>query len=217
MRPNHKRVLVAVAAILGVVMLVALFSYYRFGTNPRLAYGILENCEAAVLKLVKTPQDVKLLRAVIFPDGLEVLPVAQTNLLEAGTRYKTLVERELGKFIYPAVKFAFKSSNTEGALQSEEVTCQYGGVQYKDGAVLSMRLMYVDLGPVSIKNPFVYKDDGFQGWVKQGLEEWVELDDMTPKAHWRHFLDRRIKVLEWEGSDGQEVVQTAGGEHETDG
>ena len=67
--------------------------------------------------------------------------------------------------------------------------------------MLSMRLMYVDLGPISIKNPFVYKEDGFQGWVKQGLEEWVELHDMTPTTHWKHFLDRSIKVLEWEGTD----------------
>lgn len=213
MRPIYKRVLVAVAVILGVLMLAALFSYCRFGTNPRLAYGILEGCEAAVLKLVKAPEDMRLLRVLIFSDGLESLPVADTRLLEAGTRYKTLVEREQGKFIYPAVKFAFKSSNTEGALQNEEVTCQYGGVQYKDGAVLSMRLMYVDLGPISIKNPFVYQEDGYQGWVKQGIEEWVELNDMTPTAHWKHFLDRSIKVLEWEGSDGQEVVQTDGGEH----
>jgi len=35
--------------------------------------------------------------------------------------------------------------------------------------------------------------------VKQGLEEWVELNDMTPTAHWKHFLDRRIKVLEMLG------------------
>ena len=136
-----------------------------------------------------------------FPGGLETLPVADTELLEASTGYKTLVEREQGKFIYPAVKVAFKASNTEGALQNEEVTCQYGGVQYKDGAVLSMRLMYVDLGPISIKNPLVYKEDGFQGWVKQGIEEWAKQHDMTPTTHWKHFLDRSIKVLEWEGTD----------------
>lgn len=199
MRPIYKRVLVTVAAILGVLILIASFGYYRFGTNPRLAYGILESCEAAVLKLVNSPQDMRLLRVLIFTEGLETLPVADTKLLEASTRYKTLVEREQAKFIYPAVKFAFKSSNTEGELQNEELTCQYGGVQYKDGSVLSMRLMYVDLGPISIKNPFVYKEDGFQGWVKQGIEGWVELHDMTLTAHWKHFLDRRIKVLEWEG------------------
>ena len=67
--------------------------------------------------------------------------------------------------------------------------------------MLSMRLMYVDLGPISIKNPLVYKEDGFQGWVKQGIEEWAELHDMTPATHWKHFLDRSIKVLEWEGTD----------------
>ena len=199
MRPIYKRVLVTVVAILGVLILAASFSYCRFGTDPRLAYGILENCETAVMKLVKSPEDMRLLRVLIFPGGLETLPVADTKLLEASTRYKTLVEREQGKFIYPAVKFAFKASNTEGALQNEEVTCQYGGVQYKDGAVLSMRLMYVDLGPISIKNPFVYKEDGFQGWVKQGIEEWVELNDMTPTEHWKHFFDRRIKVLEMLG------------------
>mgnify|MGYP001634425131 FL=1 len=199
MRPIYKKMLVTVAAILGVLILVASFSYCRFGKDPRLAYGILENCEAALLKLVKSPEDMRLLRVLIFPDGLETLPIADTKLLEAGTRYKTLVEREHGKFIYPAVKFAFRATNTTGAPQNEEVTCQYGGVQYKDGAVLSMRLMYVDLGPISIKNPFVYKEDGFQGWVKQGLEEWVELNDMTPTAHWKHFLDRRIKVLEMLG------------------
>ena len=199
LRPIYKRVLIAVAAILSVVILVPLFSYCRFGADPHLAYGILENCEAALLKLVKSPEDMRLLRVLIFPDGLETLPIADTKLLEAGTRYKTLVEREHGKFIYPAVKFAFRATNTTGAPQNEEVTCQYGGVQYKDGAVLSMRLMYVDLGPISIKNPFVYREDGFQGWVKQGLEEWVELNDMTPTAHWKHFLDRRIKVLEMLG------------------
>ena len=184
-----------------VVILVPLYSYCRFGADPRLAYGILENCETAVLKLVKSAADMRLLRVLIFPGGLETLPVADTELLEASAGYKTLVEREQGKFIYPAVKVAFKASNTEGALQNEEVTCQYGGVQYKDGAVLSMRLMYVDLGPISIKNPLVYKEDGFQGWVKQGIEEWVELHDMTPTTHWKHFLDRSIKVLEWEGTD----------------
>ncbi|MCK6254977.1 hypothetical protein [Pseudomonas fragi] len=51
------------------------------------------------------------------------------------------------------------------------------------------------------KNPLVYKEDGFQGWVKQGIEEWAELHDMTPATHWKHFLDRSIKVLEWEGTD----------------
>ena len=146
------------AAILSVVILVPLFSYCRFGADPHLAYGILENCETAVLKLVKSAADMRLLRVLIFPGGLETLPVADTELLEASTRYK-------------------------------------------DGAVLSLRLMYVDLGPISIKNPLVYKEDGFQGWVKQGIEEWVELHDMTPTTHWKHFLDRSIKVLEWEGTD----------------
>lgn len=99
MRPIYKKVLVTVAAILGVLILVASFSYCRFGKDPRLAYGILENCEAALLKLVKSPEDMRLLRVLIFPDGLETLPIADTKLLEAGTRYKTLVEREHGKFI----------------------------------------------------------------------------------------------------------------------
>ena len=216
MRPLYKKTLVAVAVILSVGILIAMFSYYRFGSSPRLAYGMYENCELAVLKLVRNPADMKLLRARIFPDGLETLPVADTNALEVRTRYKTIVERGHGTFIYPAIKLAFKASNDTGAPQNEEVTCQYGGVKYKDGTVLSMRLIYVDLGPIAIKNPFVYTEDGFQGWVKQGLEEWVELDDMTPTAHWKHFLDRRIKVLEWEGDDGQDVVQTAGQEHETD-
>ena len=197
-RPNYKKVLVAVAAILGIVMLIALFSYCRFGTNSRLAFGIMDNCEATVLKLVKTPQDMELLRVQIFPDGLQALPVAYTNPLRAGTRYKILVERELGKFIYPAIKFSFRVPDAMGAPGNEQVTCQYGGVQYKDGRVLSMRLMYVDVGPVSIKNPFLYKEDGFHGWIKQDLEEWVELDEMTPSIHWIHFLDWRAKVLEIE-------------------
>lgn len=216
-RPIYRRALIALVVVLSIGLLVALFSYYRFGSNPRLAYGLFENCEAAVLKLVKNPDDVVLLRARIFPEGLETLPVADTTALEVRTRYKTIVERGQGRFIYPAIKLAFRATNDKGAPQNEEVTCQYGGVKYKDGTVLSMRLMYVDLGPASVKNPFVYREDGYQSWVSQGIEEWVELDDMTPTAHWKHFLDRRIKVLEWEGSDGQEVVQAAGEEHETDG
>ena len=164
-------------------MLVALFSYYRFGSNTRLAYGMFENCELAVLKLVRNLAHMQVLRARIFPDGLDTLPVADTTALQVRTRYKTIVEQGRGTFVYPAIKLALKASNDTGAPQNEEVTCQYGGVKYKDGTVLSMRLMYVDLGPIVIKNPFVYTKDGFQGWVKQGLEEWVELDDMTPTAH----------------------------------
>ncbi len=71
MRPIYKKVLVTVAAILGVLILVASFSYCRFGKDPRLAYGILENCEKAVLKLVKSAADMRLLRVLIFPGGLE--------------------------------------------------------------------------------------------------------------------------------------------------
>ena len=71
LRPIYKRVLIAVAAILSVVILVPLFSYCRFGADPHLAYGILENCETAVLKLVKSAADMRLLRVLVFPGGLE--------------------------------------------------------------------------------------------------------------------------------------------------
>ena len=175
MRPIYRRVLVALAVILSIGLLVALFSYYRFGSNPRLAYGMFENCAAAVFKLVKNPEEVVLLRARIFPEGLETLPVADTTALEILTRYKTIVEQGQGTFLYPAIRLAFKAANDSGAPHNDEVTCQYGGVKHKDGTLLSMRLMYVDLGAGAVKNPFVYKEDGYQGWVSQRLEEWVEL------------------------------------------
>lgn len=203
-RLNLKKSLMALAAIsLMIPLLVGVFSYYRFGSNPRLAYAVLENCEAALLKLVRTPDEMKLLRARIFLEGLADLEPADINGLERSTRFKTVVERGQGKYVYPTVRLAFKGSNSVGAPQKEEVTCQYGGIQFKDGTVLNMRLMYTDLGPMAVKNPFLYKEDGFQGWAKQGLEEWVDLDDISPSRHWKHFLDSQMKVLEWE--DGIET------------
>ena len=205
MRPIYIKTLSACVVVAGLGLLVALFSYYRFGSNPRLAFGVLENCEAAVLNLVRAPLDMRLLSARIFPEGFDTLPKTDTNAFEVKSRYKTLVQRGMATFVYPAVKLVFKAGNHVGAPPIEDVTCQYAGVRYMDGTSLNMRLMYVDLGPISIKNPFVYAD-GFDGWVRQGLEEWVELDDMTPTAHWKHFLDRRIKVLEWDDSAGKEVA-----------
>ena len=204
-RPIYIKTLSACVVVAGLGLLVALFSYYRFGSNPRLAFGVLENCEAAVLSLVRAPLDMRLLSARIFPEGFDTLPKTDTDAFEVKSRYKTLVQRGMATFVYPAVKLAFKVGNNVGAPPIEDVTCQYAGVRYMDGTPLNMRLMYVDLGPISIKNPFVYAD-GFDGWLRQGLEEWVELDDMTPTAHWKHFLDQRIKVLEWDDSAGKEVA-----------
>ena len=205
MRPIYIKTLSACVVVAGFGLLVALFSYYRFGSNPRLAFGVLENCEAAVLSLVRAPLDMRLLSARIFPEGFDTLPKTDTDAFEVKSRYKTLVQRGMATFVYPAVKLAFRAGNNVGAPPIEDVTCQYAGVRYMDGTPLNMRLMYVDLGPISIKNPFVYAD-GFDGWLRQGLEEWVELDHMTPTAHWKHFLDQRIKVLEWDDSAGKEVA-----------
>lgn len=199
MRPIIRKLLLAVATVLCISLLVIFLGYQRFGSNPRLVFGVLESCEASVLKLVTVPAEMRMRQVSIFPEGLGNLLIDDTAVLESSTRFKTVVERGQGKFIYPAVRYAFTSINNKGVLQKEDVLCQYGGVQHKDGSVLSLRGMYIDLGPISLKNPFLFKRDGFQAWVTQGLYEWVELDDFTPTSHWQHFLDRRIKVYEWEG------------------
>ncbi|AOZ14914.1 hypothetical protein AA042_21415 [Pseudomonas lundensis] len=92
-RPIYIKTLSACVVVAGLGLLVALFSYYRFGSNPRLAFGVLENCEAAVLNLVRAPLDMRLLSARIFPEGFDTLPKTDTNAFEVKSRYKTLVQR----------------------------------------------------------------------------------------------------------------------------
>ena len=150
-RLNLKKSLMALAAIsLMIPLLVGVFSYYRFGSNPRLAYAVLENCEAALLKLVRTPDEMKLLRARIFLEGLADLEPADINGLERSTRFKTVVERGQGKYVYPTVRLAFKGSNSVGAPQKEEVTCQYGD---RDDLVLHLRFAGYRLADRRVPDP----------------------------------------------------------------
>lgn len=83
--------------------------------------------------------------------------------------------------------------------QVDTVLCRYGGVEYKNGALLSLRLMTLDLGAGILRNPFVYNNAKFAEWAKLGIIDVVSIDEFTLTEHWRHFFDRKIKVVDLDG------------------
>ncbi|WP_017526711.1 hypothetical protein [Pseudomonas fluorescens] len=69
MRPIITRSFICMGLLLSLATVVFGVGVYRFGSDPRLAFVLLENCEAAVLRLVKTPSAMTLLNARIYTGG----------------------------------------------------------------------------------------------------------------------------------------------------
>lgn len=195
MRPIIKRSLISLVLVLFIAILIVALGFYRFGNTPRLTYVLLENCEAAVLRLVKTPSAMTLLNARIYKGGNLSISDDDQRAFKSSTAYAEVVARGDGRFFYPAVNLEIESLNSFGVKQVDTVLCRYGGVEYKNGALLSLRLMTLDLGAGVLRNPFVYNNAKFAEWAKLGIIDVVSVDEFAWTEHWRHFFDRKIKVV----------------------
>ncbi|WDU60945.1 hypothetical protein LRS56_19070 [Pseudomonas poae] len=199
MRPIITRSFICMGLLLSLATVVFGVGVYRFGSDPRLAFVLLENCEAAVLRLVKTPSAMTLLNARIYKGGNLSISDDDQRAFKSSTAYAEVVARGDGRFFYPAVNLEIEALNSFGVKQVDTVLCRYGGVEYKNGALLSLRLMTLDLGSGVLRNPFVYNNAKFAEWAKLGIIDVVSIDEFTLTEHWRHFFDRKIKMVDLDG------------------
>lgn len=199
MRPIIKRSLISLVLVLFIAIFIVALGFYRFGNTPRLTFVLLENCEAAVVRLVKTPSAMTLLNARIYTGGNLSISDDDQRAFKSSTAYAEVVARGDGRFFYPAVNLEIESLNSFGVKQVDTVLCRYGGVEYKNGALLSLRLMTLDLGSGVLRNPFVYNNAKFAEWAKLGIIDVVSIDEFTLTEHWRHFFDRKIKMVDLDG------------------
>ncbi|MGF6096938.1 hypothetical protein [Pseudomonas sp. 18175] len=199
MRSISRRFLLSFGGLLLLGVFIVAVGFYRFGNDPRLAFVLLENCEAAVLRLVKTPSAMTLLNARIYKGGNLSISEDDQRAFKSSTAYAEVVARGDGRFFYPAVNLEIEALNSFGVKQVDTVLCRYGGVEYKNGALLSLRLMTLDLGSGILRNPFVYNNAKFAEWAKLGIIDVASVDEFTWTEHWRHFFDLKIKVVDLDG------------------
>jgi hypothetical protein len=195
-RPIIRGSLISLVLVLFLAVFIVALAFYRFGNDPRLAFVLLENCEAAVLRLVKTPSGMALLNARIYKGGNLSISEDDQRAFKSSTAYAEVVARGDGRFFYPAVNLEIEALNSFGVRQVDTVLCRYGGVEYKNGALLSLRLMTLDLGAGILRNPFVYNNAKFAEWAKLGIIDVPNVDDFAWIEHWQHVLELKIKVVD---------------------
>lgn len=98
MRPIITRSFICMGLLLSLATVVFGVGVYRLGSDPRLAFVLLENCEAAVLRLVKTPSAMTLLNARIYTGGNLSISDDDQRAFKSSTAYAEVVARGDGRF-----------------------------------------------------------------------------------------------------------------------
>lgn len=93
MRPVIKRSLISLVLALFIFIFIVALGFYRFGNTHAAPYVLLENCEAAVLRLVKTPSAMTLLNTRIYKGGSLSISDDDHRAFKSSTAYAEVVAR----------------------------------------------------------------------------------------------------------------------------